>query len=280
MKIIRLKTEILAEIESLKFAGKTIGFVPTMGALHDGHKALVERSVAENDICIVSIFVNPTQFNNATDLEKYPKNLDSDSELLEKVGCKLIFAPDPTEIYEPAELNKPFDFDFGGLDKVMEGKFRPGHFNGVVQIVSKLFLLIQPDKAYFGEKDFQQLSIIHRMVELMNFKVKIIDCPIIREPGGLALSSRNERLTLNQRKKAVEISKILFESSNFAAQLSPTELTEWVINRINEVSELQVEYFEIVNIKTLQTVNSWSQPTIGCIAVFCNDVRLIDNIKY
>ncbi|MDR3653722.1 MAG: pantoate--beta-alanine ligase [Paludibacter sp.] len=280
MKIIRLKTELEAEIESLKSENKTIGFVPTMGALHDGHKTLVERCVAENDICIVSIFVNPTQFNNAADLEKYPRDLYRDSEFLENVGCQYVFAPNPDEIYEADELKNQFEFDFGGLDKVMEGKFRPGHFNGVVQIVSKLFKLVQPDKAYFGEKDFQQLSIIHHMVNSLKINVEIIDCPIVREQNGLAMSSRNERLTEDQRKKAVEISKVLFESRNFAGQLSPKELTNWVIEKINAVSELNVEYYEIVNTKTLQPINSWSEHTVGCIAVFCGEVRLIDNIRY
>ena len=243
MKIIKLKHELKAEIESLKSSGKTIGFVPTMGALHNGHKSLVERCVAENDSCIVSIFVNPTQFNNSADLDKYPRNLKLDADFLESAGCQLIFAPEPQEIYESDELNNRFEFDFGGLDTVMEGKFRPGHFNGVVQIVSKLFRLIQPDKAYFGEKDFQQLAIIHRMVKLLNFNIEIIDCPIVREPSGLALSSRNERLTEVQHKKAVEISKVLSESRNFAAQLSPIELTQWVVDLINLVPVLEVEYY-------------------------------------
>ena len=280
MKIIKLKTELRAEIESLKLSGKTIGFVPTMGALHSGHKSLVERCVAENDCCLVSIFVNPTQFNNSTDLEKYPRNLNQDAGFLESAGCQLIFAPDPQEIYASDELNNRFEFDFGGLDTVMEGKYRPGHFNGVVQIVSKLFSLIQPDKAYFGEKDFQQLAIIHRMVKKMNFDIEIIDCPIVREPGGLALSSRNERLTEDQHKKAVEISKVLSESRNFAAQLSPIELTQWVVDLINIVPGLEVEYYEIVNTSTLQPVYSWTEPSVGCIAVYCGEVRLIDNIKY
>lgn len=280
MKIIRLKTELQSEIDSLKLSGETIGFVPTMGALHDGHKALVAQSVAENDICIVSIFVNPTQFNNPTDLKKYPRNLDRDAAMLEQVGCKLIFAPEPTEIYDNNELNNRFSFDFAGLDTVMEGKFRPGHFNGVVQIVSKLFQLVQPDKAYFGEKDFQQLAIIHHMVKSMNFNVKIIDCPIVREPSGLAMSSRNERLTDEQRKKAEEISKVLFESRNFAPQLPPIELTDWVVEKVNRVEGLTVEYFEIVNSTTLQPLNSWSASAVGCIAVFCGEVRLIDNIRY
>ena len=280
MKIIKLKHELKAEIESLKLSGKTIGFVPTMGALHNGHKSLVERCVAENDSCIVSIFVNPTQFNNSADLDKYPRNLKLDADFLESAGCQLIFAPEPQEIYESDELNNRFEFDFGGLDTVMEGKFRPGHFNGVVQIVSKLFRLIQPDKAYFGEKDFQQLAIIHRMVKLLNFNIEIIDCPIVREPSGLALSSRNERLTEVQHKKAVEISKVLSESRNFAAQLSPIELTQWVVDLINLVPGLEVEYYEIVNTSTLQSVYSWTEPSVGCIAVYCGEVRLIDNIKY
>jgi pantoate--beta-alanine ligase len=280
MKIIRLKTELKTEIESFKSAGKSIGFVPTMGALHAGHKALVLQSVAENDICIVSIFVNPTQFNNINDLEKYPRNLDKDAEMLEQAGCKIIFAPEPSEIYDNGELNNQFSFDFGGLDTVMEGKFRPGHFNGVVQIVSKLFRLVQPDKAYFGEKDFQQLAIIHRMTNKMNFNTIIVDCPIVREASGLAMSSRNARLTTDQRKKAVEISKVLFESRNFATQLSPSALSQWVIDHINKVDGLEVEYFEIANSTTLQSLKSWSEPAVGCIAVFCGEVRLIDNIRY
>jgi len=280
MKIIRHKKELTTEIERLKLNGKTIGFVPTMGALHEGHKALVSRCVAENDFCVVSVFVNPTQFNNAEDLEKYPRNLDRDAKMLQQAGCQLIFAPEPTEIYDSSETKSQFEFDFKGLDSVMEGKFRPGHFNGVVQIVSKLFQLIQPTKAYFGEKDFQQLAIIHHMTNALNFNIEIIDCPIIREQSGLALSSRNERLTSEQRKYAVEISKVLFESRNFAKQLAPNELTNWVIDKINAVPELKVEYFEIVNSSTLQTVNSWAEQAVGCIAVFCGEVRLIDNIRY
>ena len=280
MKIIRSKQELKTEIEAIKSDKKTIGFVPTMGALHQGHKALVARSVAENDFCIVSIFVNPTQFNNIADLEKYPRNLENDAVMLENAGCKLIFAPEPEEIYQTDELNNRFEFDFGGLDTVMEGRFRPGHFNGVVQIVSILFQLVQPDKAYFGEKDFQQLAIIHRMVEIMNFNIKIVDCPIVREESGLAMSSRNERLTSEQRKKAVNISKFLFESRNFASQLSPKELTIHVINQINQVEGLEVEYFEIVNVDSLQTISTWLRPAVGCIAVFCGEVRLIDNLQF
>lgn len=267
-------------INSLKASNKKIGFVPTMGALHEGHQSLVTKSVAENDVCVVSIFVNPTQFNNASDLEKYPRTLERDAQLLASAGCEVIFAPEAAEVYDPSEIQNQFEFDFGGLDKVMEGKFRPGHFNGVVQIVSKLFDIVQPDKAYFGEKDFQQLAIIHRMVKLMNFPIEIIDCPIIRETSGLAMSSRNERLSTEQRKKATEISKVLFESRNFAAQFSPAALTQWVVDRINAIDGLEVEYYEIVNSESLQTITEWDGSSVGCIAVFCGEVRLIDNIRY
>lgn len=272
--------ELTTEIEALKSTGKTIGFVPTMGALHRGHIELVSRSVKENDCCVVSVFVNPTQFNNASDLEKYPRDINRDAELLNKVGCNIIFAPEPNEIYTSDELNNNFEFDFGGLDKVMEGQFRPGHFNGVVQIVSKLFSLVKPNKAYFGEKDFQQLAIIHRMVKILEFDVEIVDCPIVREESGLAMSSRNERLSAEQRKKAVEISKVLFESRNFVPKLSPNDLKNWVVEKINTVDGLEVEYFEIANTTTLQTIKSWSEPSVGCVAVFCGEVRLIDNIRY
>jgi len=280
MEIIYQKARMEAEIAALKTTGMSIGFVPTMGALHDGHLALVSQAVAENDSCIVSIFVNPTQFNNATDLEKYPRDLSHDAAMLERAGCKILFAPMSDEIYTETEIKARFEFDFGGLDKVMEGKFRPGHFNGVVQIVSKLFSLIQPNKAYFGEKDYQQLAIIHRMNELFNYNVEIVDCPIIREADGLAMSSRNQRLSFEQRKNAAKISEVLFESRNFAAQIKISELTDWVIGRINKVDGLNVEYFDIVNAKTLQTIQSWNEPSIACIAVFCGEVRLIDNIKY
>ena len=279
MKIIS-KPEILqAEIKKIRIAEKTIGLVPTMGALHKGHESLVARSVAENDFTVVSIFVNPTQFNNAVDLAKYPRTLERDAALLEAVGCDLIFAPNTEDIYSPQEINAPFNFDFQGLDKVMEGKFRPGHFNGVVQIVSKLFTLVQPQRAYFGEKDFQQLAIIHLMVKTLNFNVEIVDCPIVREASGLAMSSRNERLLPEQRKTAAKISKILFESCKFAGKMSPKELSAFVTGKVNAIQGLELEYFEIVNAITLQPVENWKEPAVGCIAVFCGDVRLIDNVR-
>jgi len=274
--VARLKTEIA----NARSNGKTIGFVPTMGALHAGHIALVERSVSENEYNVVSIFVNPTQFNNAGDLEKYPRNIEADARLLEKAGCDLIFAPEIDDMYSESEQNNRFEFDFEGLDSVMEGKFRPGHFNGVVQIVSKLFTLVQPHKSYFGEKDFQQLAIIHLMTRKMGFGIEIIDCPIVRETSGLAMSSRNERLTPEQREIAAGISKVLFESQQLSAQSSPAKLQTWVENKIGLIEGLRLEYFEIVDAKTLQTANNWNSQTVGCIAVFCGEVRLIDNIRY
>jgi pantoate--beta-alanine ligase len=224
--------------------------------------------------------VNPTQFNNAHDLEKYPRNLDADAELLRAVGCDLIFAPSVSEIYTESEKINTFYFDFEGLDKVMEGKFRPGHFNGVVQIVSKLFTLVQPNKSYFGEKDFQQLAIIHLMTEKLNFQTEIVDCAIVREPSGLAMSSRNERLSAEEREIASNISRILIQSVEKASVLQPAELSLWVVDAITKVKGLRLEYFEIAHAQTLQPVIDWTVPTIGCIAVFCGDVRLIDNIRY
>lgn len=269
-------------IDDFKFENKSIGFVPTMGALHEGHLSLVERCKKQNDICVVSIFVNPTQFNNKKDLDTYPRNLEKDFEMLQRIGCDMVFTPSQDEIYSDKDLNNTFDFDFKGLDLVMEGKFRPGHFNGVVQIVSKLFNIIQPDKAYFGEKDFQQVAIIRHMTQSMCFPTEIISCPIMRENSGLAMSSRNELLTEDERKKAVNISRILNESLNFASQRSPTELINWVTEQLNAISLLQVEYFEIVDGYNLRAITSWDDATyvVGCITVFCNNIRLIDNILY
>lgn len=280
MKIISDPRKLKTEIDSFRKSGLKIGFVPTMGALHSGHITLVENSVRENDVTVVSIFVNPTQFNNADDLKKYPRDLNKDADLLSKAGCNLIFAPEPADIYSDSELNERFTFDFEGLDKVMEGKFRPGHFNGVVQIVSKLFTLVEPHKAYFGEKDFQQLAIIHLMVRKMGFNVEIVDCKIVREVSGLALSSRNERLTAEQKVQAARISAILFESVKLAKTKTPEELHLWVLLQLENAPGLKAEYFEIANSVTLQTLKSWDEPAVGCVAVFCGDVRLIDNVRY
>lgn len=280
MKIISSIDQLHHEIDAVKAKGLSIGFVPTMGALHAGHISLVTNAVSENKFVVVSVFVNPTQFNNPEDLEKYPRDIERDAKMLESAGCNLVFAPIASEMYTENEINNIFDFDFGGLDTVMEGEFRPGHFNGVVQIVSKLFQLVQPNNAYFGEKDFQQLAIIHRMVKILKMDVQIIDCPIVREASGLAMSSRNERLTTEQRTKAAEIYQVLINSRNFASEKSPEILKTWVINQINEVDILQVEYFDIVDATTLKSINSWIPNAVGCIAVFCGEVRLIDNIRY
>ncbi|VBB46874.1 pantothenate synthetase [uncultured Paludibacter sp.] len=280
MKIINTISELKSSVWEIKKEKKSIGFVPTMGALHQGHLELVRKCVAENDVCVVSVFVNPTQFNNKTDLEKYPRNIEKDSEMLKSVGCNYVFTPSAEEMYSKNEMENTFEFDFGGMDKVMEGKFRPGHFNGVVQVVSKLFSLIQPDKAYFGLKDFQQLAIIHRMVKVMKFPVEIIDCPIVREPSGLAMSSRNERLSSEQRKNASNIYKILSKSRTFVPEKSPAELIQWVTEQINRTQGLEVEYYDIVDRKTLKTIDKWQNNAVGCIAVFCGEVRLIDNIEY
>jgi pantoate--beta-alanine ligase len=279
MKIISTVAGLQSEVAALKAAGKSVGLVPTMGALHAGHASLVKQCAAENDATVVSIFVNPTQFNDKNDLLHYPRTLEKDAELLQNVGCTIIFAPSEDEIYPEPDTRV---FDFTPLDKVMEGKYRPGHFNGVAQIVSKLFSIATPDRAYFGEKDFQQLAIIREMVKQLDLKLEIIACPIVREANGLAMSSRNARLNPEQRKKAASISKVLFESRNFVPSKPIEEVVGWVTGKINEVSELRVEYFEIVNGTSLQTVTSWSQSDyiVGCITVFCGEVRLIDNIRY
>lgn len=284
MQIISTKKELQATIAACKNAGKTIGLVPTMGALHAGHASLVKRAVSENDVCVVSVFVNPTQFNNKEDLAKYPRNIQRDAELLSTIGAHFIFAPTPEEMYSVEEMNTTFAFDFAGLDQVMEGKMRPGHFNGVVQVVSRLFYLVQPDKAYFGEKDFQQLAIIHHMVEHSSMAgtfgdLKIIDCPIVREASGLALSSRNERLSESEKQTALAISKTLFESLKWAKTASVEEVQQRVIDTINAVDGLEVEYYEIVDQTTLLPTDTFEH-AIGCVTVYCGPVRLIDNIKY
>ena len=286
MQIITTKQELQATIQACKNVGKTIGLVPTMGALHEGHASLVRRAVSENDVCVVSVFVNPTQFNNKEDLAKYPRNIERDAELLSTIGAHYVFAPTPEEMYTADEMNTTFAFDFAGLDQVMEGKMRPGHFNGVVQVVSRLFYLVQPDKAYFGEKDFQQLAIIHHMVERSSMAgtfgdLKIIDCPIVREASGLALSSRNERLSATEKQTALSISKTLFESLEWAKETGATvaAVQQRVIDTINATEGLEVEYYEIVDQTTLLPTDTFNH-AIGCVTVYCGPVRLIDNIKY
>lgn len=270
-----LKNFLALELEK----GKKVGLVPTMGALHAGHISLVKRCVAENDICVVSDFVNPTQFNDKHDLETYPRTLDADCALLEPVGCDYVFAPSVAEMYPEPDTRV---FNLGPVAEVMEGPRRPGHFNGVAQVVSKLFYIVEPDNAYFGEKDFQQIAVIREMVGQLNLPVHIVDCPIQREADGLALSSRNTRLTPEQRQKAPVIARTLKESTTFVPAKSVQEVIDYVVNTINQVPEMEVEYFEIVDGNTMQPIQNWSDTTypVGCITVYCGEVRLIDNIKY
>lgn len=279
MRVVTTIADLRNEINSAKEAGKKIGFVPTMGALHNGHIQLVKRCVAENEFSVVSIFVNPTQFNDKNDLIKYPRTLDADCALLEATGCNLIFAPSVEEIYPEEDTRQ---FEFGQLDKVMEGMFRPGHFNGVAQVVSRLFDAVTPDNAYFGEKDFQQLAIIRQMVKMLNYPIEIHPCPIVREESGLALSSRNARLSADQLAAAPVIYKTLLQSKEWKQTMSVEAVKAKVIDTLNADSHFRVEYFDIVDGLTLQSLNDWSESDyiVGCIAVFCGEVRLIDNIVY
>ena len=284
MQIITTKLELSNQMAACIRQGKSIGFVPTMGALHAGHASLVKQACAENAVCVVSVFVNPTQFNNKEDLLKYPRNIKKDAELLADLGVDFVFAPTPEEMYSQEEMQQEFAFDFAGLDQVMEGKMRPGHFNGVVQVVSRLFDLVQPTRAYFGEKDFQQLAIIHHMVERSSLSerytgLKIVDCPIVRENSGLAMSSRNERLSEQEKQTAITISKTLFASLQWAKTASVKEVQQRVIDTINNVDGLEVEYYEIIDKNTLQPTDVWDN-AVGCVTVYCGPVRLIDNIRY
>ena len=279
MKLVHTIQELRAELDIQRKAGKKIGLVPTMGALHEGHASLVRRAVAENEVVVVSDFVNPTQFNDKNDLLKYPRTLEADCELLEKEGAAYVFAPSVEEVYPEPDTRQ---FSYAPLDTVMEGKYRPGHFNGVCQIVSKLFMMVEPDKAYFGEKDFQQLAIIREMVKQMNFPLEIVGCPIVREADGLALSSRNARLSEEERQQALNISKTLFASKEYAVSHTVEETQKFVEESIAASEGLELEYFELVDGTTLQKISTWDETNyaVGCITVYCGEVRLIDNIKY
>ncbi len=278
MILVKTAKEVQSVVASLHQDGKTIGFVPTMGALHEGHLSLVKQCIADNNACVVSIFVNPTQFNNKEDLEKYPRTLDRDCELLSKAGVDIVFAPGVEDVYPEPDMRQ---FDFGQIDKVMEGVHRPGHFNGVAQVVSRLFDIVKPDKAYFGQKDFQQLAIIRAMVKQLGLPVQIVPMPIMREASGLALSSRNERLTNDQKEIAVNISKVLFESREWMEDCTVKEVVGKVVSKLNSIEELEVEYYEIVDGYTLQSLANWnSSYVVGCIAIYCGNVRLIDNVVY
>ena len=279
MKIVKTVSDLNQYLANYRDKGEKIGLVPTMGALHDGHIKLVERCVAENALCITSIFVNPTQFNDKKDLDNYPRTPEADATMLEAAGCKIVFMPNVDEMYpEPDERV----FEFGPLEKVMEGAFRPGHFNGVAQIVSKLFNAVKPDRAYFGEKDFQQLAIIRKMTSDLKYPIEIIPCPIVREDDGLAMSSRNTRLTATERKKAPIIAQLLFKSLTFADVESIPDTLKFVTNGLSKDDLFKLEYFEIVDGESLQPIEDWTQSDyiVGCIAVYCGAVRLIDNIVY
>ncbi|MBP3823684.1 MAG: pantoate--beta-alanine ligase [Bacteroidaceae bacterium] len=281
MKVINTIQALRQDLAAARAEGKTIGLVPTMGALHEGHASLVRRSVKENDVTVVSIFLNPTQFNDKSDLERYPRTLEADCALLEQCGATIAFAPSVEEVYPEPDTRQ---FSYPPTDSVMEGAHRPGHFNGVCQVVSKLFSFVEPDRAYFGEKDFQQIAVIRRMVDDLGFKLQIVPCPVVRERSGLAMSSRNTLLTPEERLTAARIYSILEESKDYAVDHEVEEVRERVVRRINEVPGLEVEYYSIVDGNTLADVHSWddSQSIVGCITVYCGPkpIRLIDHIRY
>lgn len=281
MEIVKTIKALNEKLFSARNSGKSIGLVPTMGALHAGHASLIRRSVSENDITVVSDFVNPTQFNDQNDLLRYPRTFEADCQLVEAIGADYIFYPSVEEMYPEADTRT---FSYPPIDSVMEGPRRPGHFNGVCQIVSKLFYAVNPDRAYFGEKDFQQIAVIKAMVANLKIPVTICPCPIVREADGLALSSRNALLSADERNLAVNISKILFASKEFALAHTVDETLAFVVDSINAHEGLEVEYYEIVDGDSLQKVSSWndSESIVGCITVYCGQlpVRLIDNIRY
>ena len=262
-----------------KHSDKSIGFVPTMGALHEGHISLVERAREENDMVVVSLFVNPTQFNDPEDLRKYPRTIDSDLHLLEKAGADIVFIPSVEEVYPEPDSRR---FDFGNIDKVMEGATRPGHFNGVAQVVSRLFDIVKPGRVYFGEKDFQQIAIIKELVKQLDIDVKIIECPIVREGDGLAMSSRNALLTPEHRAAAPGIYSALREAVMLKDMLSVAEVEDHVRRTVEKNPLLQVIYFNIVDADTLIKISGWDEAKKiqGCIAVQAGAVRLIDNIRF
>ncbi|WP_289741723.1 pantoate--beta-alanine ligase [uncultured Duncaniella sp.] len=278
MEIIRTVAELKAKLNAARENG-SIGLVPTMGALHAGHLSLIERARRENDTVVVSVFVNPTQFNNPNDLATYPRTEEADTAMLCEAGVDYAFIPSVEEIYPEPDTRQ---FALGSVAEVMEGAMRPGHFNGVAQIVSKLFDFTRPTRAYFGEKDFQQIAVIRKMVELEGFDLEIVDCPIKREADGLAMSSRNVRLTPEQRAIAPAIHKALEGSLSWAADHSVEKTKRYVIDEINSFPQMEVEYYEIVDALTMQPVSDWAETdsAVGCVTVFCGDVRLIDNIKY
>ena len=282
MEIIRTVKRLGEALGNARSEGLSIGLVPTMGALHAGHKSLVDCARAQNDVVVVSVFVNPTQFNNAADLATYPRTEAADEALLDASGVDYMFLPSVEEVYPQPDTRV---FNLGPVAEVMEGPMRPGHFNGVCQIVSKLFGMVKPHRAYFGEKDFQQIAVIRRMVELEGFEVEIVDCPIVREADGLALSSRNVRLTPEGRQVAPGIHRVLAESVRLKENgMNPGEVEDEVVRQINSLPGLTTEYFSIVDAITMQPLAAWESAgaagAVGCVTVYCGDVRLIDNIRY
>ena len=272
-------SELRETVSKFRNEGKTIGLVPTMGALHEGHLSLVNRCRKENDVVVVSVFVNPTQFNNKEDLRTYPRTEEADRALLESAGCDIAFMPTVEEIYPEPDTRV---FALGRVAEVMEGAMRPGHFNGVAQIVSKLFMFVEPDRAYFGEKDFQQIAVIRSMVKSEGFKLEIVPCPIVREADGLAKSSRNVRLTPEMRKVAPNIARILNESKEYAKSHTVGETEKYVVDAINSYDGMEIEYYQIVDGISLEHLTSWDETgyAVGCVTVYCGDVRLIDNITF
>ena len=281
MKLYRKIVELQNDLFEARKEGKSVGLVPTMGALHEGHASLIRKSAAENDVTVVSVFLNPTQFNDQADLERYPRNLEADCELIEQAGGTVVFAPSVSEMY-PAEDTRHFDFP--PVSTVMEGAKRPGHFNGVCQVVSRLFYIVRPDRAYFGEKDWQQIAVIKCLVKYLGLNIRIVECPIIRDEDGLAKSSRNTLLAADERAIAPNIYKVLRESVKWADTLDVKAVHDRVVSEINAIEGLEVEYFSIVDGNTLQDVQSWndSKYIVGCITVYCGKtpIRLIDHIKY
>jgi pantoate--beta-alanine ligase len=279
MKVINRIEQLRKCLAEQRKEGRTIGLVPTMGALHEGHASLVRRSVKENDVTVVSIFLNPTQFNDPKDLERYPRTLEADCRLLEECGADIAFAPTVKEIYPEPDTRQ---FSYPPTDSVMEGAMRPGHFNGVCQIVSKLFMYVEPDRAYFGEKDYQQIAVIRRMVDDLGFKLEAVPCPVVRQEDGLALSSRNSLLSDEERVIAANIYRVMNESRTLGLPVQQTH--DYVVDAINKIDGLEVQYFSIVDGDTLADVSSWDDaPSIvGCITVFCGakPIRLIDHIRY
>lgn len=278
MQVFRSQKEAKEAIARRRAEGSSIGFVPTMGALHEGHLSLVRKSKEENDFTAVSIFVNPTQFNNSEDLEKYPRSETADLELLRSIDADAVYIPEIQDLYPNGEEKE--HFEFGGLEKVMEGRFRPGHFDGVGTVVKRLFHTMQPDRAYFGEKDFQQLMVIRKLAELENLQIEIVGVPIKREEDGLAMSSRNLRLSIEMRREAPEVYRILKEARDYFSTHTPEETIRFALDRFSHTA-LRPEYFEITDEKSLQPLKEKNsgQTARAFTAVYAGEIRLIDNLR-